>query len=168
MPPASYGGSTAGQPADVGVRLGARIIDAILIGIINAAVTFPLFVGAMFAEGVSNNPFFTGGISGAAIVSSLLSLLITYGYFVIMETRLGKTVGKMLLNLEVKGAAGGLPTVEESFKRNAWMLLSIVPIIGGLLQLAAAIYIAVTISNSPSNVGWHDEFAGGTRVVRTN
>ena len=34
-------------------------------------------------------------------------------------------------------------------------------------QLAAAIYIAVTINSSPTRTGWHDQFAGGTRVVRT-
>jgi hypothetical protein len=34
-----------------------------------------------------------------------------------------------------------------------------------LAELAAAIYIAVTISQSPTNTGWHDTFAGGTRVV---
>lgn len=167
-PGGSYGSAAAGQPADVGVRLGARVIDAILVGIVNAIVTTPIIVGAMFADGPgAGSAFFVSGFGAAAIVASLLSLIITFGYFVLMDTRLGKTVGKMLLNLEVKGTAGGLPTVEESFKRNAWMLLSIVPVIGGLLQLAAAIYIAVTISNSPSNVGWHDEFAGGTRVVRT-
>jgi len=28
------------------------------------------------------------------------------------------------------------------------------------------IYIAITISQSDTNTGWHDTFAGGTRVIK--
>ena len=77
----------------------------------------------------------------------------------------GATPGKMILNLQVQGSSGN-PTAEESLRRNAWLALGIIPILGGLLQLAAVIYIAITISQAGDNRGWHDHFAN-TRVIRT-
>jgi hypothetical protein len=45
--------------------------------------------------------------------------------------------------------------------------LPIVPYIGGLLGVIAIIGIAVTIENSPTKQGKHDELAGGTQVIKT-
>jgi uncharacterized membrane protein len=63
--------------------------------------------------------------------------------------------------------------MQESVRRNLWTaasVLAIIPFIGGLLgglaQLVAVISIMVTIANSPTKQGWHDQFAGGTEVVR--
>jgi hypothetical protein len=53
-----------------------------------------------------------------------------------------------------------------SARRNAWMLLSMVPLLGGLAQLVVVIVIGVTINSDPFKRGWHDNFAGGTAVVR--
>ena len=58
------------------------------------------------------------------------------------------------------------PTAQQSAIRNAFTLLAIVPYFGVLLALIAYIVIAVTISNSPTKQGKHDEFAGGTQVVK--
>ncbi len=82
-----------------------------------------------------------------------------------MESSRGQTLGKMVMKLKTQGPDGENPPLETAIKRNLWIGLSIVPIIGGLAQLAAAIYIAVTINQSITNAGWHDTFAGGTRVV---
>lgn len=129
-------------------------------------IVVPLFVGMIFAEAGGFSITGSGGGLGVSLFSGLIVVAIYLGYFVFMDTRFGWTLGKKLLNLEVKGAAGGLPSVEESLKRNAWIALQIIPFIGWLLQLGAAIYIAVTINNNATNNGWHDEFAGGTTVVR--
>jgi uncharacterized RDD family membrane protein YckC len=89
-----------------------------------------------------------------------------------MESRNGQTVGKMLLKLKTVGPDGGNPTVEEAVKRNAFYaigLASWIPILGifaGLAELAAVIYIAVSINGSPTKQGWHDTFAGGTSVIK--
>ena len=50
-------------------------------------------------------------------------------------------------------------------------LIGIVPIVGAffgpLISLAAVIFIAVTINNDTVNrQGWHDHFAGGTKVLK--
>ena len=73
----------------------------------------------------------------------------------------------MLLGMQVVTPDGGYPTMEEAIRRNLWTAISIIPVLGGLLQFAAAIYIAITINNSAIGSGWHDEFAGGTRVLMT-
>ena len=50
-------------------------------------------------------------------------------------------------------------------------VIAIVPVVGWLVaplaQLAAAIFIAVTINNNiATRQGWHDQFADGTSVVK--
>ena len=164
--PGGYGAPGGVQTADVGIRLGARIIDAIIVGIVNAIIATAIIVPLAFSnfDGVAN-PMFASGLSGAAFVLGLIGLALQFGYYVFFDTSRGATPGKMILNLRVEGQAGN-PTPEESLKRNAFIALGIVPILGGLLQLAAVIYIAITINQDGANRGWHDHFAN-TRVVRT-
>lgn len=150
-----------GQPADLINRFLARLVDGILLGVVLSVLIVPLVIGAMFTGATFG---LWSGFSLAAFVSGLVGALIMIGYFAFMESRSGQTVGKMLLGLKTLGPDGQPPTMEQALRRNAWMLLGVVPAIGGLAQLAAAIYIAVTINNT--GTGWHDEFAGGTRVVR--
>jgi uncharacterized RDD family membrane protein YckC len=94
-------------------------------------------------------------------LASVAFAIIAMGYYVAMETTGGATVGKMLFGLSVTGADGEQPGAGASFKRNAWVALLILPF-GTLLVLAAAIYIAVTINNSPDHRGYHDDMAGTT------
>ena len=162
-------GSRSGRPADLGPRFLARLIDFILLAVAYAIIAVPFGVAALFGM--------DGGIGSswaADTISALLSTALTLGYFALMESNRGQTVGKMLMNLRVTGPGGGNPTLEESLRRNAWLalsLLGIIPVIGwlaGPAQLAVVVFIAVTISNTPSRQGWHDGFAGGTWVVRTS
>lgn len=167
--PGSPGGAAAtgaGQSADVGVRLGARVIDSILLFIVNAIISAVLIFGVVFSDMSGGNGFANFGFNIGSFIASIVFLAITFGYYVLLETSRGATVGKMLLNLEVRNRSGAYPTPEQSLRRNAFYALSIIPFLGGLLQLAAVIYIAVTISQDPNNRGWHDEFAD-TMVVRT-
>lgn len=161
--PGGLGGSAAG--AEVGTRAGARLIDHIIIGIVNALVVASVVAAIMVSSG--DVGVFEANMSGASFISSIIGLVILFGYFVGMEVTTGATLGKRLLNEKVVGPDGGNPDVAQSFKRNAWMLVGILPGFWGfLLQLAAAGYILYTISNSPTNTGWHDEFSG-TRVMST-
>ena len=73
----------------------------------------------------------------------------------------------------MQGPGGGKLTLEQSVKRNSFYaigLLSFIPVLGALANLAslgAAIWVAVTINNSATGQGVHDEFAGGAHVVKT-
>ena len=115
----------------------------------------------------------SGASWAASAVASVVTAAITLAYFAFLESSRGQTVGKMLLKLETRGPTGGRPTMEQAVRRNAFTaigVLGIIPFFGflaGLLSLAAVIMIAVTINkNTETRRGWHDDFAGGTTVVK--
>jgi len=174
-PPPSGSFSRAGQPADLLPRFLARLIDYVILAIVNVVLVAAVVIGAIMGD-TSGFGGFGATNAAAGAVSSLLAAIIYVGYFALMESSRGQTVGKMALSLRVQGPDGNRPTLAEAVKRNAWAglgVLGVVPVIGGfiggLLQLAAVIYIAVTINNNvTTRQGWHDQFAGGTRVVRTS
>ncbi|HET6627994.1 MAG TPA: RDD family protein [Nocardioidaceae bacterium] len=171
-PPPMAGAPGVGQPADLMNRFLARLIDYVLLFVVNILVVTVVIVGALM--GNSGSMMGSGSSFGASVVSSLLTAAIALGYFAFMESNRGQTVGKMLMKLETRGPGGGRPTMEEALKRNAFTaigVIGIIPILGWILSpilmLVAVIAIAVTISNNAATrQGWHDQFAGGTSVVK--
>jgi uncharacterized RDD family membrane protein YckC len=165
-----------GQPAGLGPRLVARLLDFILLGVVNGIVGSFIVAGVLM--GSHAGMFSTWGVGRSTsyavnAVSSVISAVIALGYFALMESTRGQTVGKMLMKLETRGPGGGRPTMEQALKRNAFTaipVLGVIPVLGalsGLLSLIAVITIAVTIRrNTTTRRGWHDDFAGGTTVVR--
>ena len=148
-PPPGWGGQPGVHPGGLGVRFGARVIDGILVGIV-AGILAMIF-------GASSNILVTGLFSG----------VLMFAYFVAMEVTQGRTLGKMLLGLSVRGPGGApKPDFKQSAIRNAFTVLTIVPYVGGLLAVIAYVVIAVTINGSPTKQGKHDELAGGTQVVK--
>ena len=101
------------------------------------------------------------------LVTGLFSGLLTFAYFVVFEVTQGWTPAKKLLGLSVHGPGGApKPTAQQSAIRNSFTLLSVIPWLGGLLAVVAYIVIAVTINNSPTKQGKHDELAGALRSSR--
>jgi uncharacterized RDD family membrane protein YckC len=132
-------------------RFGARFVDGLVLLIPVLVVTVPIAGG--FQIGTTNN-------GADQFVGSALGVLLSYGYFVIMEAARGSTVGKAAFSIEVR-AAQGRPTAAQTARRNSWMLLSIVPgTLGGLLGLVVAVALGVSISRDPAGQGFHDRFAG--------
>jgi len=145
-PPPPAGGR---EPGGLGLRFAARLIDGILVGIV-------AFLLAMIFNAGSN-----------ILVTGLFSGLLTFIYFVAFEVTQGWSPAKKVLGLSVHGPGGAAkPTLQQSAIRNSFTLLAIIPYIGGLLGVIAYIVIAVTINNSPTKQGKHDELAGGTQVVK--
>jgi uncharacterized RDD family membrane protein YckC len=144
--PAPGDAGTTVTGAGLGVRIGARLVDFVLV-----AIPAAILLGLL-------------GIIDTAWGSVVASLLY-FGYFVWLESSQGATLGKKLLSLRVVGMDGALPSLEVAAKRNVWMLFGLIPVIGPLLSLIAVIVIIVTISSSPDNRGYHDTFAG-SRVLR--
>ena len=169
QPPPPFPGSAPsggiGTPADLVTRFLARLIDSILLSIVLFVVGFLLAFAAIFSD-VSGFSGLFGGFGLGAILWSIIYTVIFIGYFAGMESQTGQTFGKMAMGIKTQGPDGNKPTMNEAIKRNAWYALGIVPFIGGLAELAVAIYIAITINNSPTRTGWHDTFAGGTSVVK--
>ncbi len=155
-----------GSPADLGSRFLARFIDGLILFVVLFVVIVPIVVVAIFSGSGGFGSAFGGGFSAGSFVASLIWIAIVVGYFAVMESQWGQTVGKMAMGIRTEGPDGGKPTLEMAARRNSWYVLGIIPIIGGIAQLAMVIFIAVTISNSPEKIGWHDTFAPGTRVVK--
>jgi uncharacterized RDD family membrane protein YckC len=172
-PAPGYGSAPTGfgQPADLLVRFLARLIDFILVGVVNAVISAILVVGAL-GLGHGSYGYSMGGTYATRAISGLIGAALSLGYFSLMESRTGQTVGKMLLKLRTEGPDGNPPSLDAAVRRNFWVALgalAVVPIIGGpigsIAQLVIVIMIAVTIGQSPTREGWHDRLAG-TRVVK--
>jgi uncharacterized RDD family membrane protein YckC len=164
--------SGVGQPAELMSRFLARLIDMVIVGVVNAIITVILVAGVLSLDG-SGFGITTGASFAASAVTAVISAALYLGYFTFLESRDGQTIGKKALKLQTQAPDGSTPTTEQSVRRNAWValgILGVVPVIGSLLgsllQLAAIIAIAVTINSSPTRQGWHDKFAGGTRVIK--
>lgn len=142
----SVGRSELGIGAGLGPRFFARLIDSLLIGVVS------VYVISMAGFGIG-------------FTANTLSVAIVIGYFTVAESYTGRTIGKMALRLQTVGPDGTNPSLEMAFRRNIWYLLGILPYVGGIAEVAAVVAVAVTISRSPINVGWHDRFAFGTRVL---
>lgn len=159
FPPAPGANFGSTQPGELLPRLGARILDSLIVGIPMAILTSIVVFG-------SDSGFM-------AFVMAVLSGAAAFAYWTHFESTKGATIGKKLLGLSVVGPNGGLPTREEAAKRNAFVALQIfsgIPFLGWLVSLAsfaAWIGIAVTIEKDNGKQGIHDKFAGGTRVVKS-
>ncbi|MEU4430272.1 RDD family protein [Nocardia rhamnosiphila] len=138
------------KPAGLGKRAVARFVDWIIAGIIGAL--FFWLLGTVW-----DLPDWVSVLPGAGF---------GWLYFVLFEVSSGSTPGKKLLSLHVNGSGRApKPSLKDSAVRNAYMLLNLIPWVGGLLWFISAIAIAFTISSSPTRQGWHDNAAGGTQVI---
>lgn len=171
-PPAATG---AGEPADLMPRFVARLVDYVILFVVNTLIVSAIVVGYFMKGSAGPYPSIgTAGTYAGVVVSSLLTTAVYLGYFTVMEATTGSTVGKRLMKLETRGPGGGKPTWGEALRRNAWTavgVLGLLPVVGSrvgpLATLAAVIGIAVTINNDrTTRHGWHDRFAGGTTVVK--
>lgn len=158
-PPAAAPGFP--RPGELLERFLARLIDGVILA-----------VGIGVISGI------IGSVVGGYFYWFLTSVIAAVGYlayFTVLESSRGATIGKQVLKLQVVGPDGiALPTQEQALRRNiftAFGVAGVVPVIGsfigGVAGLVAAIMIAVGINGDPVNrQGWHDRFAGGTRVLK--
>lgn len=154
-------------------RFLAKLIDWIALWVV-LMIIFAIIGAMFFSAAVGGMNIFAGGGFGFSLVSSIVATALVVGYFSLMESNRGQTLGKILMKIQVQGPDGANPSLEVAVKRNAYLglyLLGIIPIVGGLLSglgiLVATIFIAVTINNNTATrQGWHDEFAGGTKVIK--
>jgi uncharacterized RDD family membrane protein YckC len=135
--------ATESMAATVGLRVAARAVDLVLVGIVAA-----LFVGD--SEGAWQS----------------LTFLLFFVYSVALETLYGQTIGKRFFGFRVVSTRGEL-SPEQSAKRNGVFLIGVIPAIGWFLALLASAWAVITASSRASQRGFHDEFSG-TLVVAAN
>lgn len=130
----------------------AYLVDALLF----AVVVFPVM-------------WWVGGQLGTLgwtelqveIAVTAIALLLNV-MFVLKDGFDGQSPGKRLTGVQVIDEATGRPiSFAQSFKRNAVLLVGVIPVVGGLASLAVVVTIAIQM-NKGHRLG--DRFAG-TRVV---
>ena len=161
-----------GGPAGLRDRCLARIIDFALLFVVSYVAVSLIIVGQFMDADAGLLGIGQEG-SYAGVVTPILVAAIYWGYFAVLESQTGWTVGKMLVGVQVRGPAGARPTVRAALTRNAFTalgLLGLIPVVGGVVTavafLAGVGAIAVTIARSETRQGWHDVLAGGTTVVK--
>jgi uncharacterized RDD family membrane protein YckC len=162
---AAYG---PGQPGNLIDRFLARLIDGVILFIVFAIIN--VVVGSIVYSGYHS----TGEIFFYYLISGVLETIIGLGYFGYLESSRGQTIGKQVMKLHTYGPDGqSNPTMEQAIRRNIWYalpLIAIVPVLGWLLYIVAAIasvvLIVIGINGDPRRQHWFDKFAGGTQVVK--
>jgi len=135
--------TTSLVPADVSVRLVARVIDA----------------AVMTAFGLA-----FGRIIGFGPDWLIVTAAFVFAYFILADIFAGATLGKAALRLQVVNQDGSRISLKQAATREFFILLGAIPFAGPFLALASWIWIVVTIRSSPMRQGVHDRWAG-TRVI---
>lgn len=151
-PPPGNSGFGAGEGLQAGTLPGllqrflARLVDGLLVAVAVAIVIAILGLA----------PWDLGG--------TVISAAAQFAYFVYLEGTRGQTFGKQWLGMRVVRVDGSPMDYDAAMRRNWWVLLSIIPFLGGLAQFVVAIAIAITVNSDARNEGFHDKMAG-TAVV---
>ena len=171
--------------ADVPNRIIALIIDAILLAIVGVVVGF--LTAAIFGAPTTfttipdaSQPlgvrFETQTNFVSTLISALVGLALSAGYYIYMWTRKRGTIGQRALGMQVGNASDGAAlTTEQAVRR--WLalggalslaqFLNPIPGLGvliGLLSLVWVIALLVTTAQSPTKQGLHDQFANSIVV----
>lgn len=145
-------------------RLAARIVDALILALVNALLWLLGVLGSLATQGVTwdGRDDLSFGLPFGPEVA-LLAAAIGALYETAFVAYRGQTPGKMLLGIMVADAdGGGFPSVTSAFTR--WLVpsaLAILPFVGWLLQGVAFAWLLV----DPRRQGWHDK-AARTLVIR--
>lgn len=150
------------RPAAVGKRVGAYIIDMVLITIVLAIVF------AITLSGSGTLPASPEGIDqGNAYATGVGTAVLTLAYFMLLEAGSGQTLGKRALGIKVVAADGvSLPSLSATFTRRVLFVIgNVIPIVGSLIGFVVPLAALITaIQDEPDNRGFHDRWAH-TRVI---
>jgi uncharacterized RDD family membrane protein YckC len=144
-------GGTGQTLASPGLRMAARVIDAILTGIVGS------LLGAVSFD-FDDLPSY-GSIAAFAIFALAYDALTTH--------YLGGTLGKLLLGMRVAEAESGMtpPTLPVAAKRAANRLLNLVPGIGSIIVALIGLASLVLLFTDDRNQTVMDKFAA-TVVIK--
>lgn len=132
-----------------------RIVAHIIDGIILWFVSIPVFliVAGTFNSGISTS-FGIRPLLAQLVVAALYFL-----YFALMIGMRGQTVGAMVLTIKVIGADGATVTQEQGYKRAAYLLLYLIPCLGGLALFVLEIWGLIALFTHERRQTPWDQFA---------
>ena len=160
--------------ADLGIRIGAWVIDAVIY-----AIAFGIFAGVILSALALTGSFigFVIGLVLLVVLSSAFSAI----YFVYTWTTMRASPGQKVLGLETVNAADGKTLTQPQAIRR-WMVLfgplvalsalqwllvgSFLAPLAGLANLVYLIYLIYTTNQDPKRQGFHDHYAATVVVKR--
>jgi uncharacterized RDD family membrane protein YckC len=140
-----------GETAGFGIRLGAYLIDSIILGI--AVILIVFLTGVLAAVIAPKSPGFAGLLS---VLGWLLGMAAGIGYLLVPWARSGITPGKKLLKLKIVSEDGIEPL---GYRKAGLRILGYMA--SGMIFYVGFIMVAFTEGHK----GLHDMIAG-TRVVK--
>ncbi len=159
--------------ADLGIRIGAYIIDVIIVGILFFTVG-AIILGVLTGIGGFGG-FLVGFVFLVAFNAAFSAIYFIYGW-----TRLRASLGQKLLGLETVNAADGA-TLPQPQAIRRWLVLfgpfvalsALQLVVGttlgsvfGLISLGYLIYLLYTTNSDPKRQGFHDHYASTVVVKR--
>ena len=157
---ATLGTGGAVELAGPGGRLGARIIDTVIMGVV---IFILLIAGIASAIGFSGGEEESAAAVGAFVAFAIVAVVIGVLYEVTMIATKGQTLGKMATRIKVVRADNGLePGWGKAIGR--WIIpaaLGFIPFVGWILSLL--VYLSLLWDKVRQ--GWHDK-AAGTLVIK--
>ena len=135
-------------------RLGARLIDFVIILAPTLAISYAVFDFGRDDRGL-----------GVFFVSAVIFAAIDFLYEATLVAKRGQTVGKMATGIRIiRADSGGLPGWNRSIRR--WAIPGLTRFIPNDLAASAALVLCyLSLTWGRNHQGWHDMVAG-TLVVR--
>lgn len=160
-------GKGAVRMASMTSRLVARIIDAVILGVV---LTVFMVLAFLILAGAASVDDGSGGATGVGFLGFLglmtLSMVIVYAYEAVMIGFWGATVGKMIMKVKVvKPRDGEVPGIGSGLVRYLIPgLCALIPFVGWIGTVVC--YVSPTFDSTGRRQGWHDKVAN-TIVVST-
>ena len=146
---AGSGITQSGERPTAGTRAGMAIVDCIIAAIV---------AGPVYA---------LGGGTDSTFVAYMLSALVLVSYYIGFEVLLGATPAKFIFGYKVRDVTTGASlSWEQSFKRNWWRVVYIVPVVGWLISFISAIVVFTSIGPASQMQGSQDRLANAEVVRR--
>jgi uncharacterized RDD family membrane protein YckC len=164
--------------ADLPNRIIAYVIDIVILVVVGIVVGIVLGVVGLSTVNLDLRSGSFGQINYLAIViSGLIGLAVSAGYFIYTWTKMRATVGMRVLGMQIGNEVDGATlTQNQAIKRWIYMggwisvaqIVNPIPLLGLLVSVAGlvyVIYLLYTTSQSPTKQGYHDHMAK-TMVVK--
>jgi len=143
----------------VAIRFVAILIDTIIIAIISGVLAFPFRTPFISITNVTGTPSITSAPNPLAWVGGVISLLVFFLYFILLEGAYGQTVGKMAVKIKVVREDGTKIDYADSTVRNVLRIIDLIPFVVPYLLGA----ILIWSSDRKQRLG---DRAGHTVVVK--
>jgi uncharacterized RDD family membrane protein YckC len=134
VPPPAYqappqAGLAAGMPYQgVAIRFVAILIDVIILAIITGILTAPFNIpGSISITNTTGVPMVSATPNPLAWAGGLISALIDFLYFVLLQGAYGQTVGKMAVKIKVVREDGSKISYVDAVVRTILALIDLIP-----------------------------------------